>query len=93
MFIITVDINSNIKQSILDRLVRIHETPQNPVIIEYGELAIPDGYVITKFDGLVEHYVKSQQKLDPKYLDKNDGVKKALKKQKDRLSKDKFVSL
>jgi hypothetical protein len=93
MFILTIDTNSKIIQSQIDRLVRIHETPQDPVIIEYSELAIPDGIVITKFDGTVEQYVKGQLKSSPKYLEHNDGVKKALHKQKERLSKEKFINL
>jgi hypothetical protein len=92
MYIITIDINGNVPQHQIDRLVRIHETPQDPVLIEYSDLDIPDGLVITKFDGLVEHYVKGQKKLNPKYLDQNEGVKKELKKQKDKLKKEKFVN-
>ena len=93
MYIITIDINGNVPQHQIDRLVRIHETPQDPVLIEYSDLDIPDGLVITKFDGLVEHYVKAQQKLNPKFLDENDNVKKELHKQKERLSKKKFINL
>ena len=93
MFILTVDNNSKISQAMIDRLVRIHETPQDPVIVKYSDISIPDGYVIERFDGLVQHYVKGQQKLNPKFLDENDNVKKELHKQKERLSKEKFINL
>jgi hypothetical protein len=92
MYILTIDVNGMVGQEKIDRLTRIHETPQDPVIVEYTEQSLPDGYTIAVFDGLVEHYVKGQLKSNPKYLEHNDGVKKALHQQKERLSKEKFFN-
>ncbi len=65
----------------------MHETPQDPCIVVYTEEAIPKGYTITTFDGLVEHFVKA----NPKYAD-DKSVKKALNDQKKALKKDKFYN-
>ncbi len=92
MYILTVDVNGKVGQEKINRLVRIHETSQDPVVVEYTEQSLPDGYTIVPFDGLVEHYVKSQLKSNPKYLEQNDGVKKKLHEQKERLSKEKFFN-
>ena len=93
MYILNIDINAKVGQQKIDRLVRIHETLQDPVVVIYTEQPLPDGFAIVKFDGLVEHYVKGQLKSNPKYLEQNDGVRKSLHKQKERLSKEKYISL
>ena len=92
MYVLTIDTNGKVGQQMIDRLVRIHETPQDPVVVTYTDTALPDGYTISKFDGLIEHYVKSEQKLNPKFLEQNDNVKKKLHEQKERLSKEKFFN-
>lgn len=87
MFVLTIDQNGKVGQQKIDRLVRIHETPQDTVVVVYTDTSLPDGYTIDKFDGLVSHFIKSE----PKYAeDKN--VKKALHKQNERLSKEKFFN-
>ena len=92
MYILTIDVNGKVGQEKINRLVRIHETPQDPVVVTYTEQSLPDGYAVLKFDGLVEHYVKGQLKSNPKYLEQNDGVRKELHKQKEHLSKEKFFN-
>lgn len=92
MFVLTVDTNGKVGKEKIDRLVRIHETPQDPVVVKYTDTPLPDGYTMSKFDGLVEHYVKGEQKLNPKFLEQNDGVRKKLHEQKERLSKEKFFN-
>jgi hypothetical protein len=87
MFILTIDVNSKVGQEKIDRLVRIHETPQDPVVVTYTNTSLPDGYAIVKFDGLVSHLVKSE----PKYAE-DANVKKALHEQNERLSKEKFFN-
>ena len=87
MFVLTIDVNGKVGKEKIARLKRIHETPQDPVVVTYTNTKLPDGYTISKFDGLVSHLVKSE----PKYAeDKN--VKKALHQQKERLSKEKFFN-
>ncbi len=87
MYVITVDVNGDVSASRLARLTRMHETPQDPCIVVYTEESIPDGYTITTFDGLVEHFVKA----NPKYAD-DKSVKKALHEQRKELKKDKFYN-
>ncbi|MFH2044488.1 MAG: hypothetical protein ABIK92_05015 [Pseudomonadota bacterium] len=87
MYILTIDVNGRVGQQKIDRLVRIHETPQDPVVVTYTDTKLPDGYTIDKFDGLVSHLVKS----DPKYAD-DKNVAKALHEQNERLSKEKFFN-
>ena len=87
MYVLTVDVNGKIGATMIARLTRTHETPQDPVVVVYTNTSLPDGFTISKFDGLVEHFVKS----DIKYTeDKN--VMKALHQQKERLSKEKFFN-
>lgn len=92
MYVLTVDINGKVGKEKIARLVRIHKTPQDPVAVTYTDISLPDGYTITKFDGLVEHFVKGEQKLNPKFLEQNNDVKKKLHEQKERLSKEKFFN-
>ena len=87
MFVLTVDENGSTTASQISRLVRIHETPQDPVVVVYTDVKLPDGYTINKFDGLVEHFIKSEPARKD---DKN--VKKALREQKIRIAKDKFAN-
>ena len=87
MFILNIDINAKVDKSVIDRLVRIHETPQDPVVVLYTQTELPDGYAIVRYDGLVEHYAKSEQKLNPKFLEQHDDVKKKLHEQKERIRK------
>jgi len=87
MYILTVDQHGKVGQKKIDRLKRIHETPQDPVVIVYTDIPLPDGYTITRFDGLVKHFIKSE----PKYAE-NADVKKALHEQNERLSKVKFFN-
>ena len=87
MYVLMIDVNGKVGAKKIARLKRIHETLQDPVIVSYTDVKFPDGYSISKFDGLVEHFVKSE----PKYAeDKN--VKKALHEQNERLSKEKFFN-
>jgi len=87
MFILTVDVNGKVGKEKIDRLVRIHETPQDPVVVTYTNTKLPDGYTIDRFDGLVKHLVASE----PKYAE-DINVKKALHEQNERLSKEKFFN-
>jgi signal recognition particle receptor subunit beta len=87
MFILTVDTNGKVGQEKIDRLIRIHETPQDPVVVVYTNTKLPDGYTVDKFDGLVKHLVKS----DPKFAE-DINVKKAVREQNERLSKEKFFN-
>ena len=92
MFVLTIDVNGKVGQEKINELVRIHETPQDPVVVKYTDTPLPDGYVIVPFDGLVEHYVKGQLKSNPKFLEQNDGIKKKLHEQNERTSKEKFFN-
>ncbi len=87
MFVLTIDVNGKVGKEKIARLKRIHETPQDPVVVTYTNTKLPDGYTISKFDGLVSHLVKSE----PKYAE-DRNVKKALHQQKERLSKEKFFN-
>ena len=87
MFVITVDVNGKTGANEIAKLTRMHETPQDPVVIVYTDEAIPNGYTITTFDGLIEHFIKAE----PKYSD-DKSVKKALHAQKEQLKKDKFYN-
>lgn len=87
MFVLTIDVNGKVGAEKIARLKRIHETLQDPVVVVYTDTKIPDGYTISKYDGLVKHFVMSE----PKYAeDKN--IKKALHEQNERLSKEKFFN-
>lgn len=87
MYVLTIDVNGQVGTEKIARLKRIHETLQDPVVVTYTDTKLPDGYTIDKFDGLVSHLVKAE----PKYAeDKN--VKKALREQNERLSKEKFFN-
>jgi len=87
MYVLTIGANSKTDVKQIARLKRIHGTPQDPVVVVYSDRKIPDGYTISKFDGLLKHFVASE----PKYAeDKN--VKKALHEQNERLSKEKFFN-
>jgi len=87
MYVLTIGANSKTDAKQIARLKRIHGTPQDPVVVVYSDRKIPDGYTISKFDGLLKHFVASE----PKYAeDKN--VKKALHEQNERLSKEKFFN-
>ena len=87
MFILTIGKNSRIGKQKIERLKRIHETEQDPVVVVYTDEFLPDGYTINKFDTLMAHFVKSQ----PKYAD-DINVKKAVHEQNERLSKIKFFN-
>jgi len=87
MYVLTIDVNSKVSAEKIARLKRIHETPQDPVVVTYTDISLPDGYTIKKYDGLVEHLVISE----PEYAENTD-VKKALHEQKERLSKEKFFN-
>jgi len=87
MYVLIIGANSKVGPKRIARLKKIHETPQDPVVVIYSDRRIPDGYTISKFDGLLKHFVASE----PKYAeDKN--VKKALHEQNERLSKEKFFN-
>jgi len=87
MFVLTIDVNGKVGAEKIERLKRIHETPQDPVVVVYTDTKLPDGYTISKFDGLVKHLVMGE----PKYAE-NRNVKKALHEQNERLSKEKFFN-
>ncbi len=87
MYIITVDLNGNVGKEKIDRLKRIHETPQDPVIVVYTNRALPDGYTVSKSDELIEHFINAK----PEY-DSNEDVKKAIHEQRERRSKVKFFN-
>jgi hypothetical protein len=87
MYILTVDQNGKVGQDKINRLVRIHETPQDPVVVVYTDTKLPDGYTVDRFDGLVKHLIMT----DPKFAE-NANVKKALHEQSERLSKEKFFN-
>jgi hypothetical protein len=87
MYIITVDQNGKVSQEKIDRLKRIHETPQDPVVVVFTDVSLPDGYTVGRFDGLVKHLIKSE----PRYAE-NADVKRALHEQNERLSKVKFFN-
>jgi hypothetical protein len=87
MYTLTIDVNGKVGQEKIDRLIRIHQTPQDPVVVVYTDTKLPDGYTISKFDGLVSHYVKA----NPEEA-KQKTVQKALHEQNERISKEKFFN-
>lgn len=87
MYILTLGKNSKVGQKMIDRLIRIHETPQDPVVVTHSEIELPDGYAIVKFDGLVRNLVA----VEPKLMEEA-SVKKALHAQNERISKEKFFN-
>ena len=93
MLILKVDINGKVSKKMIRELVKRHETLQDPMVVEYTDLSIPDGFAISRFDGLVEDYVRGQLKDNPKFLEDNADVKKKIHEQKEHLSKEKFISL
>jgi len=87
MYVLTIDTNGKVGKEKIARLKRIHKTPQDPVIVVYTDTRLPDGYTVSKFDGLIEHFAKAK----PEYA-KEANVKKALHEQNERISKEKFFN-
>jgi hypothetical protein len=88
MFIITIGKDSKISADMLARLKRIHETPQDPVVVVNSDITLPDGYAVTRYDGFVKDFVNE----NPRLAEEAD-VKKQLHKQNERLSKTKYINL
>jgi hypothetical protein len=70
------------------RLKRIHETPQDPVVVAHSDIVLPDGYTVTRYDGFIKDFVNENPKLA-----EEASVKKELHKQNERLSKTKYINL
>jgi len=87
MFVITIGKDAKISDAFIQKKIKDHETPQDPVVVVYSELTIPNGFSITRFDGLVEQFVKANPKLAEEI-----SVKKERHKQKEKLSKEKFFN-
>ena len=87
MYILKIQTNGVATKEQIDRLVRIYQTPQDPVVKVYVDTELPDGFVISKFDGIVKNYAKAE----PMYAEQAD-VKKAISEQTMQLNKAQFVN-
>ena len=83
MYVLTIDVNGKVGQEKIARLKKIHETPQDPVVVVYTDTKLPDGYTISKFDGLIKHFVASE----PKYAEDKNVKKPCMSRTNDYLRK------
>ena len=74
-YIMTINTDADIEQSVIDRFKRLYSNNQDSFIITYSEDKYPNGFAITKDDNIVATAITSKK------IDVTGDVKKEIFKQ------------